>query len=68
MCSTCQTTQGPFITIAPNVKVCGPIQYEKETGRIRGRVLECNNRRRALENLWYGKPDILQEPIVTKQE
>ncbi len=60
MCNTCGSSQGPFYkTFQPltgkALRACGPIQFEKETGRLIGRVVECNKRRAKLEDEWYGK-------------
>lgn len=66
MCSNCYTKVGPFYLAekplaGPALRVCGPIAYEKETGKITGRVVECNDRRKALEKVWYGKEEMIYE-------
>lgn len=59
MCDTCGTKQGPFYStfqplVGRSLRTCGPIQVEKETGRLIGRVAACNERRKKLELAWYG--------------
>jgi len=60
VCDNCGSKIGPFYKAFEPIKgkalrACGPIQYEKETGKLIGRVIECNKRRAQLEDKWYGK-------------
>lgn len=54
ICGNCGTVQGPFTLVMPTIRVCGPVQIEKETKKLIGRVVECNEKRKKQEIEKYG--------------
>lgn len=65
MCDNCKSTVGPFYVVDKElgVRVCGPLKFAKDSGKLIGRAEECNERRRKLEIEWYG-PERENNPFL----